>query len=86
MSLPLVAAGIVSSRSRDHELSVAWSDGAVVGVRLSTAALPPALTSGWVTLVTPSAFSRSSRRSCSRGSVALFSAFLRWSPAFSRSA
>ena len=61
--------------------SVARSDGAVVGVAVITAAVPESLTSGWVTESTPDVFSRSSRRSCRRGSVAGWSACLRWSSA-----
>ena len=44
--------------------------------------MPSLLTSGSVTDLTPLVFFRSSRRSCSRGSVPSFSAFLRWSDAF----
>ena len=53
MSLPAVALGIVSSRSRSTRSAVARSEGAVVGVALSTAAVPPELTSGSDTFLTP---------------------------------
>ena len=79
MSLPAVAFGIVSSRRRSTRSAVARSDGAVVGVVLSTAAVPSEFTSGSVTDLTPDVCLIAFLRSCSRGSVAGCSSCLRLS-------